>query len=216
MTPAERFAARARALARSVLDRPPFRRPRSTQGFLGRILGDVGHAIVTSLRWIVQHLEHRVLGPAAGFAFHGPLGTAVTAVLVAGVAAVCLVAWRRSHRGDRTAPPHHPEAPARVRRRSPLLPLAEQALARGDLDDALRLRFQAGLEGLEARGLVHEREHLTTRRLSEALASPTFDELARDHAEVAYAGVAADRDAVERAFGSWPAVEREARVAVDA
>ena len=108
-------------------------------------------------------------------------------------------------------PPLHPRPPRPelAARPARLLEEANDAWRAGDLDAALRLRFAAGLERLEDRGLLHDRASLTTTTLAGQLHSSTFDELAVVHSRVAYGGVDASPDDVERAFSSWPRVADE-------
>ena len=95
-------------------------------------------------------------------------------------------------------------APARRRRRAPaprrqrrgeesedpdeLERAADAAERDGRLDDALRLRFRAGLLRLGDRGAIRYRPSVTTDEVRRALGSETFDELARTFEAVAYGG----------------------------
>lgn len=131
------------------------------------------------------------------------------------VVVLALVFVRRSRpgrderHGDTETAVHH-------RRSEALLARAAAARAAGDLDAALRLRFEAGLEQLEARGVVRGRTTLTTSAIAAEVGSSTFDELASAHTLVAYAGVPASGHDVDTAFERWPELARARSVGAGA
>lgn len=88
---------------------------------------------------------------------------------------------------------------------------AERAERRGDLREALRLRFRAGLVELGDRELIELRPALTNRELLGAVPSPTLAELVDGFEAVAYGGRPADEDDVRRAREGWPRVPEEAQ-----
>ncbi|MBW3652773.1 MAG: DUF3363 domain-containing protein, partial [Actinobacteria bacterium] len=87
---------------------------------------------------------------------------------------------------------------------------AERAERRGDLEEALRLRFQAGLVDLDSRELIELRPALTNHELLSAVPSPTLAELVEGFEAVAYGGRAADEDDLRSARDGWPRVPAEA------
>jgi hypothetical protein len=220
MTPGDREAAAARAAARAILDAPPFVVPRRAPGLFNRVATDVGHWLVTAVQWVWHQLDRLVAHPVNSGArslfggWSSPLLAIAAAVLVAGIAV--LVIARRQRANPRAGTIGHVPGEQRAARAARLLDEAGAAWRAGDLDTALRLRFEAGLERLEDRGLLHDRASLTTTTLARQLASSTFDELASAHSLVAYGGVTASPDDVERAFSSWPRVADEARRSVAA
>ncbi len=76
----------------------------------------------------------------------------------------------------------------------------------GDLEQALRLRFRAGLLRLGRRGAIEYRPSLTTGEVRRALGSQTFDDLARTFEEVAYGGREAGPPDLDTARREWPRV----------
>ena len=218
MTPGEHDAAAARAAARAILDAPPFATPRRPPGLFERVATDVGHWIVTAVKWVGHQID-RLLGHPISSGAHSLFGGWSSTVLaVSGAllvaAAATLVILRRQRANPVPGASEPGTSERRTARAARLLDEADAAWRAGDLDAALRLRFAAGLERLEDRGLLHGRESLTTTTLSSQLASSTFDELASVHSLVAYGGVTASPDEVAQAFSDWPRVLDEARQAV--
>ena len=70
---------------------------------------------------------------------------------------------------------------------------ADAAQERGAFDEAIRLRFQAGLLTLGDRGRLDYRPSLLTGDARRALHSDTFDRLAATFERVAYAHAPAER-----------------------
>jgi hypothetical protein len=205
--PADRYAATARAAARSILAAPPFKKVHRPPGELQRLVDDVAHAVASAVRWVAHQLRHLIGHPIAHGAHvaFGPWADVALALLAGGLVAVgCLLWLRRSRPGRAASAAHATAAPSR--RATSLLDTATTAWHDGDLDRALRLRFEAGLEQLEARGALEDRRALTTAALRDQLASRAFDDLAATHTLVAYAGVHASPDDVADAFGRWPEV----------
>jgi hypothetical protein len=89
--------------------------------------------------------------------------------------------------------------------------LAEEAERRGQLAEALRLRFRAGLVRLDLMGALELRPGLTNRAAARTLRSSRFDGLAVDFDEVVYGGRPATADDVGEARSGWPLVLQEAR-----
>lgn len=83
---------------------------------------------------------------------------------------------------------------------------ADTAEREGRLDDALRLRFRAGLLRLGARGAIRYRPSVTTNEVRRVLGSDTFEELARTFEAVAYGGRDAAPPDLDTARREWPHV----------
>ena len=214
MVSPEHYAATARTAARSILRAPPFVTPHHPPGLAQRVAEDVGHGVVVAIRWVLGVLA-RLLAHPVNHAAHTVFGGWSTPALITGgvliVVVACLV-WVRRSRSGTNGRADAAEGASHHRRSAALLARAAAARDAGDLDLALRLRFEAGLEQLEARGVVHERATLTTSAIAAQVRSTAFDELASVHTLVAYAGVpASDRD-VDTAFERWPEVAGGRRV----
>ena len=211
MTP-DHYSARARAVAGSIVHAPPFVASHQAPGLIQQIFQDVGNGVVAAVRWLFDQLRRLLFNPV-NHAAHASFGSATNAVFVGFVAVlvgVVAVVWvRRTRPGTEDA--GQPGPRSRAARVAALLDRAKAARAAGDLDLALRLRFEAGLERLEDRGVVEGRTTLTTGELAARLSSPGFDELASVHTLVAYAGVPATTDDVTEAFERWPEVAEAAR-----
>jgi len=84
--------------------------------------------------------------------------------------------------------------------------LAAEAEERGDLQEAVRLRFRAGLVRLDDKGAIRLRASLTTGEVARRLESPPFERLATDFDEIVYGGRTAEAGDVEVARSEWPRV----------
>jgi hypothetical protein len=83
---------------------------------------------------------------------------------------------------------------------------ADAAERAGRLDEAVRLRFRAGLLRLGDRGAIRYRPSVTTNEVRRVLGSDTFEELARTFEAVAYGGQEATPPDVDSARRDWPRV----------
>jgi hypothetical protein len=99
----------------------------------------------------------------------------------------------------------HADDPAALER------AAQRAEAAGDHEQAVRLRFRAGLLRLGAARVLAYRPSLTSGEVARELGSPAFDRLAADLDEIAYGGRAAGPDDAAAAADGWPRVLEEAR-----
>jgi hypothetical protein len=185
---------RARSDARHILSDRRFRHaptPRPLRGplqWLGDRLRGVGNAISTAFR-----------------ALPGPTWAAVSLVLVLATAALIVFLVRAGRTvgvstGERAVGGARREDPGALERE------ADAAERAGDLAQALRLRFRAGLLRLDQRGAIRYRPSLTTNEVRRRLGSDTFDELAARFEEVAYGGGSAVGADVQAARDQWPRV----------
>ena len=99
----------------------------------------------------------------------------------------------------------HAEDPSRLERS------ADEAEARGDFEESLRLRFRAGIVHLAQRGALPRRSSLTSEEISKLLGSSTFERLATTFDRIAYGRQPATSDDVDEARRGWPVVVKEAR-----
>lgn len=200
----------ARHQARAILANPRFHPstvPHPFQGVLraigkglrplGRVLAPVGREL------------GRLLAPVGHLLGNLWVQAAVVALVAASIALVLAAhARRRSRagveRGTRALGGEGEEAPEALDR------LAEEAERAGALDQAVRLRFRAGLARLERGGHIRRRSSATTRDLRSTLASAPFDDLARRLEEIVYAGRQADTVDLAAARREWPQVLSEA------
>jgi hypothetical protein len=81
--------------------------------------------------------------------------------------------------------------------------LAAEAEAAGEFEQALRLRFRAGLLRLDAHGAIAYRPSISTREVSRKLRSEDFDALALTFDDVVDGGRAADDADLEEARSRW-------------
>jgi hypothetical protein len=87
---------------------------------------------------------------------------------------------------------------------------AETAEAAGDLEDALRLRFRAGLLRLDRAKVIAFRESVTSHEVAVRLRSPAFEHLARDFDEVVYGRREPRPEDIAAARSEWVQVLEEA------
>lgn len=194
----------AREQARDVLRQKRFS-PTSVPSPLRSLRERIGRAL-RSLGRPLRDAYDRVAGWLPG----GPLLlAALLAVAVIGLgAALASRAGRRLAAAPAGAGPGGDEreamSAARLRRR------AEEAERGGRLDEALRLRFRAGLVDLHGRELIELRPALTNRELLREVRSPTLVTLVDGFEAVAYGGRPAVVEDVASAREGWPLVAEEA------
>jgi hypothetical protein len=156
-------------------------------------IGDRVHGVV---EWIGRVLSH--VPEPVGLAF---------AAAVLGAAAYLIVRYARGRRGrpdtGTRAAAGRGDASEDPRELERAADAAERA---GRFDEALRLRFRAGLLRLGARGAIRYRPSVTTNEVRRVLGSETFDELARTFEAVAYGGRDAGKPDLELARREWPHV----------
>lgn len=88
---------------------------------------------------------------------------------------------------------------------------AARAEREGRLEDAVRLRFRAGLVRLDRENLIDFRDSLPTGEVSRRLRSNAFDDLASDFDAIVYGGRPAGPRDVDAARIGWRRVLEEAR-----
>ena len=159
------------------------------------------------LNWLGDRL-HKPIDWIGSLLSHIP-GVVLLAIafVVAGVAIAFVVAKvrdragspdaRRRGRGSAAEEPEDPDALERA---------ADVAEHEGRLDDAIRLRFRAGLLRLGDRGAIRYRPSVTTNEVRRVLGSEAFEELARTFDAVAYGGRDAQPPDVDAARREWPRV----------
>ncbi len=192
-------AAAARARAAGILAESRFHRselPRPLRGVLHWI-GERVRPLGRPFAWLAD----RIPGGSR------TLWTALAAVVIATAVLVTLLLARRRVARHAGAPgaPRSRVATARQLERA-----ADEAERNGDLEQALRLRFRAGLLRLEEQKVLRYRESLTTREVASRVRSREFEALARVFDEVVYGGRRASRDDVAAARAGWPRVVAEA------
>jgi hypothetical protein len=159
------------------------------------------------LTWIGDRVHSVIDGIAHGLS-HIPEGIGLTfAAAVLGTAIYFIVRYARGRRGR---PDNHSRAAAggtdAAEDPRELERAADEAERAGRFDEALRLRFRAGLLRLGARGAIRYRPSVTTNEVRRVLGSETFDELARTFEAVAYGGRDALEPDLQTARREWPRV----------
>jgi hypothetical protein len=194
-------AAAARGEARQILSQRRFRGTR-IEGPFGGLLDRLG-SVVRWLRDLVPNLDRALPGGRAVAWILFAAGVGVFAWLLAGRTvrrrAAGALAAAAGAGGARA------ETPAALERR------ADEAERGGDYEEALRLRFRAGLLRLDARGTIAFRPSLPTGEVARTLRSDAFDRLAADFDEVVYGSRPAGEEDVATARREWERVLEGAR-----
>jgi hypothetical protein len=209
------FSNDARRQAAHILSQPPFvtkpsRIPDPLAGVLHAIDRAYDDTLGKLLSWLGRHLSsaaHHVFGRFTWLAL------VLIAIAIGVFIGVQLV--RRRTRLSRPGPVPNLGTPA-GEDVAMLEAAADAAEARGDAEEAVRLRFRAGLTRLESAGLIASRLVTTTGQAREAVKNPTFDALAERHEAIAYAGQAASPADAGSARERWPRVIAEVTPAATA
>ncbi|MGO8876489.1 MAG: hypothetical protein ACLQNG_12095 [Acidimicrobiales bacterium] len=203
------FSSAARRQAAHILSQPPFTsKPSHIPDPLGGVLRTVGRWLTEALgKPVAWAWDHVFKGFQDTF---GSIGDVVLAIL--GVGLGCLAAWMLIRRRTRVRSRETKDSRMPVREDVAQLEAAAAAAEElGDLDAAVRLRFRAGLFRLETAGIIASRLVTTTEEVRARLHDATFDDLARRHETIVYAGrTASDRDVVEAREG-WQRLIVEVR-----
>ncbi|MGH9034406.1 MAG: hypothetical protein ACRD0O_01465 [Acidimicrobiia bacterium] len=194
--------ARAREAARDILSEEPFTSRPLPRPFAG-VLRRLGEWVVDPVQRFLSRLGDGL--PEVG----SPLWLVLAGAVIAAAALVALRLVR--DRGRERPERRTGSSPERGTDPAQLEAWAEEAERRGELDEALRLRFRAGLIRLDLMGALELQPGLTNRAVARALRSACFDGLAVDFDEVVYGGRTATPDDVGEARVGWPAVLAGAR-----
>jgi hypothetical protein len=167
------------------------------------VLVAVGQALTDPLQAL-----GRLVGQIGAW-FPGGVAGAWAAAALLLIAAVAALARRRA----RTRLGGEPSAVARSRRVDPAELEREAALAEGTArwEEAVRLRFRAGILRLGERLELDSTDTTPNHAIGELVHSARFDSLAARFDEVAYGGQAATADDAERQRREWREVLVEAR-----
>ncbi len=194
---------RARRQARKVLDQPRYKEKELPRPFAGvlRWLGDRLDPILGP----IGRFFGRVFGPVGRFFAILPGGVYLLWVLLAAAAAfvIRVLVTRRSRArvmadgSGRTLLVDLDANPAELDRR------AEAAEADGDLDLAVRLRYEAGLIRLVRAGRVDLRADTTASRVAEEVGGENIESLTRTFERVVYGSDDATAADVAEARTRW-------------
>ena len=195
----------ARERARDVLAQQRFQRTsvpaplRSVRERIGAGLRSLGRPFEDAFQWIVGWL------PGGRAVLWALLATVLlgSAALLAGRTGADRVA---AGAGGAAAGAGDPQGVSAARLRQE----ADRAERSGNLDEALRLRFRAGLVDLDSRELIELRPALTNHELLRDVPSATLAGLVDGFEAVAYGGRPADADDLRTARDGWPRVPGEA------
>jgi hypothetical protein len=196
----------AREQARDVLAQRRFQRTkvpsplRNVRKRVGEALRSAGRPFAAALRWVAQTV------PGGRPVLWALLATAVLALAAFLAGRSGARPDEADGRDDACGDAEQRMSAARLRQE------AERAERRGDLEEALRLRFRGGLVELDARQLIKLRPALTNRELLGAVPSPTLAELVDAFEAVACGGRAADEDDLRSARDGWARVPSEAEM----
>jgi hypothetical protein len=198
----------ARRQAVHILSQPPFvNKPSRIPDPLAGVLHAIGRAfddtVGKPLGWLGRHLSvaaHDVFGRFTWLAL-------ILLALGIGVLAATLLIRRRTRIGKRDTTA---VLAALTGEDAGMLEAeADAAEQRGDLEEAVRLRFRAGLARLESAGVIASRLVTTTEQVRRTVHNPTFDGLAIRHEAIAYAGQTASLTDAGSAREGWPRVIKE-------
>jgi hypothetical protein len=192
----------ARRAASSILAEGRFHSPPIPHPLHG-VLVAVGQALSDPLN-ALGHLFDRI---GAWF-----LGGVAGAWAVAALVLILAVGWLASRRA-RTRLGGEASAAARTRHPGPAELEREAALAEGAgrWEDAVRLRFRAGILTLGERLGLDSTDTTPNHAIGRLVHSPRFDSLATRFDEVAYGGQAATAEDAQRQRREWCEVLAEVR-----
>ncbi|MGI8903339.1 MAG: hypothetical protein ACR2IP_06725 [Solirubrobacteraceae bacterium] len=195
----------AQELAQRILGEHRFQAPR-----IPRPLHGVLHALGAALAPVAHGVKRLV----ALIGAHLPGGAATVWALLAGAVLVLstLLGTRFARRA--LSPSRGPSASrsaAGAPRAADLERAATAAEERGELGDAVRLRFQAGLLALAEQDAIPTATGLPNAALAHVLRSESFDALARRFDEIVYGASVAEPQDVQNARLEWPELIRSSK-----
>ena len=195
----------ARRTAAAILRESRFHSPSVPRPLHG-VLHDIGDGIA-AVGHAVTHAVDRVGGafPGGTVAVWIVLGLVFVAAIVLGTRRYSRRALlRESGRAGRRA--------GALERAADLEREATRAEHDGRFEEAVRLRFRAGLARLAEDGAIRTARTTPNGELARTLRSPDFDALARRFDEIAYGAAPAASEDADEARRRWTAVvERSAR-----
>jgi hypothetical protein len=195
--------AAARRAASQILAERRFHQPDVPRPLHG-LLASIGHALqdpLNGLESLVDKLATVLPGGVAG-------AWALLAALALGTAVI--VSRRLARRGLTVSAPLPGPHAASAGELERLAAVAQDA---GCLDEAVRLRFRAGLTRLSDRRTLVGAPTRPTVEIARALGSPEFDSLARRFDEIAYGSSPATSDDVDQQRRDWPRILRASQAA---
>ncbi len=192
----------ARRTAREILAESRFHQPDVPRPLHGALVA-IGKFLEAPLSAI-----ERLAGGLAKV-FPGGIAGVWVAFAVALAALTLTLARRRARAGLRG----QGQAPAggELEHAAELERAALAAEREGRLEDAVRLRFRAGLASLSERATIPPARTTPTREVARRLRSARFDALAARFDEIAYGHAAATATDVESARRDWPQIVDAAR-----
>ena len=178
-------AAGARAIAASILRSPRY-----------------GKATIADPVASVLAFLGRALYSIANGSPGGPIAFWVTlAVIVLGLAAYG--AWRSLRRLEVARAPRERPSGGSLEDPVSLLRAAADAERAGAFEEAVRLRYRAGLLTLGARATIEYTPALLSAEVARQLGSERFDSINRDFERIAYGGELAEQTDAEAAREGW-------------
>jgi hypothetical protein len=195
----------ARQAARSILDEHRFHDaavPRPLHG----VLHSIGQVLDSPLR-----LLDDLFGELASVIPGGAVGTGILLGAIALALAMVTVRHRVARRLQAAGLAARPGATAGAPSAAELERAAAVAERERRFDEAVRLRFRAGLLRLADRELVPFQPSMSNSAIAGALRSQRFERLARSFDEIVYGGRSAGTEDVDAARSEWPALLKEGR-----
>jgi Domain of unknown function (DUF4129) len=194
-----------RQAARAILDEHRFHGaavPRPLHG----VLQAIGQALDSPLR-----LLEDLFGELASVIPGGAVGTGI---LLGSIALALAIVATRQRVGRRLQAAGHATGPGATAG-APSAAELERAAAVAErerrFDEAVRLRFRAGLLRLADRELVPFEPSMSNVAIARALRSQRFERLARSFDEIVYGGRSAGTEDVDAARSEWPMLLKEGR-----
>lgn len=210
------IAGSARKQVRRILEGPQYHsRPERTFQPLKGAIDATGRwfdrVFGPAWRWVIHHVFHP-LGAWLTTDIGLPWPVAILAIaLLAGLVVGVFAIRRRPRVGFEEASAggtRFAEDPSRLEE------LARQAELSGDLRNAIRLRFRAGVANLDKVGVISRGPTRTTAEIADALDSDEFDALAADLEAIVYGGITATQQQALASRSVWPVVVSQAEHAV--